>query len=210
VRRIIKLALVPVALAAFACKGDKRAPTAMADDLKRDLQLASSTQNLKLSPDEISPKSQQELALRTKKAPNGPRVVGSDRPTPRASATPTDVAEIKTDIPQVQVLAASPAPSETPSAEPPPLARPSAMPTPMYPAASPIPANSGSGGILGGIFGAVIRGGGVGDDDHCDPRGGMPRRPQSGRPVGGDIMGLPGTAGMGGTRIPVVMGGRRR
>lgn len=203
VRKIIQWTLVPVAVAALACKGEKPAHSSMSADMKRDLQLASATQNLKISPDEIAPKSHEELALKPKKAPNGPKVVRSEHPTVKASANPVERADVKTDIPQVQVMASAPAPSETPTADAPPLARPSPVPAASYPGAAPIPANGGSGGILGGIFGAVIRGGGVGDDDHCDPRG-APRRP-SGVPIGGDVIyGRPGgMGGMGGARIPV-------
>jgi len=203
VRRIIQWTLLPVAVAALACKGDSRSPVAMSDDLKRDLQLASATQDLKISPDEIAPKSKQELALKPKAAPNGPKVIRSRHPTVKASVTPVEAAEVETQVPQVQVMASAPAPSETPTADAPPLARPSAMPAPSYPGASPIPANGGSGGILGGIFGAVIRGG-IGDDDHCEPRG---RRPNGGRPIGGDIYGRPGgIGGIGGMGGPVMRG----
>jgi hypothetical protein len=162
----------------------------MNDDLKRDLQMASATQTLKISPDEIAPQSHQELALKPKKAPSGPKVVRSEHPTVKASATPIESAPIKENIPQVTVMASAPAPSETPSADAPPLARPSPIPAVSYPGAAPIPSNGGSGGILGGIFGAVIRGGGVGDDDHCEPRG--PRRPASGIPIGGGAATYPG------------------
>ena len=213
-RRIIQWTLVPAAILAVACKGSSRAPTAMGDDLKRDLQLASATRDIRISPDEIAPKMHQDLALKPKRAPQGPKVVRTERPTVKASATPAQVAEIKTDVPQIQVMASSPAPSETPTADAPPLARPSPVPAPSYPGTAAIPASSGSGGvggILGGIFGAVIRGGAVGDDDHCDPRGGAPRRPQGGRVIGGDVFTMPGAGGMGGMRggIPSGMGRRR-
>ena len=195
--------MVAVAVAAAACsKADSRPPTAMTDDLKRDLQLASHTKDIQISPDEVAPKAHQELAVRPKKAPDGPKVIRSEHPTVKASATPTEIAEIKTDIPQVQVMASAPAPSETPSSDAPPMARPSPVPAQGYPGAEPIPA-SNTGSILGGIAGAVIRGGMIGDDDHCDPRrgprpmggvyGGGILRPMGGGPVGG--------GGMGGGRI---------
>lgn len=209
VRKIYQWTLVPVAVAAIACKGEKPTQSTMTDELKRDLQLASVTQNLKISPDEVAPKAQQQLAVRPKKAPSGPKVIRAEHPTVKASTTPVEVAEAKADIPQVQVMASAPAPSETPSSDAPPLARPAPIPMPTYPSASPIPANGGSGGILAGVFGAVIRGGVIGDDDHCDPRG-MPRRPASGRPVGQDIFTMPGTSGMGGTRMPIGIRGRSR
>jgi len=181
----------------------------MTDELKRDLQLASHTRDIQISPDEVAPKAKQELSLKTKKAPQGPKVIRTEHPTVMASATPSEAAEIKTDVPQVQVMASAPAPSETPSDDAPPLARPSASPVPTqsYPGAAPIPA-SNNGSVLGGIFGAVIRGGAVGDDDHCDPRGG---RRGGGRAVGGDVY-MPrngGMIGMGNTRVPIMPIGRR-
>ena len=213
-RKLIRWTLAPVALVALACGKEKsHSPTAMGEDLKRDLQLASVTQNLKISPDEVSPKSHQELAVKPKKAPNGPKVIRTEHPTVKASAIPTQVAEIKTEMPEMQVLASAPTPSETPAADAPPLARPSAIPAAStYPGAAPIPSSGGSGGILGGIFGAVIRGGMVGDDDHCDPRGGGMRRPATGRVIGGDVYGRNpmggGMGGMGGGRV--IGGGRVR
>ncbi len=201
-RKLIQWTVVPVAIAAAACKGTPTARTSMSDDMKRDLKLASATQNIRISPDEISPKSHQELAVRPKKAPSGPKVIRSEHPTVKASAAPVEAAEIKTDIPQVMVMASAPAPSETPSSDAPPLARPSPIPAASYPGAAPIPSTGGSGGILGGIFGAVIRGG-VGDDDHCDPRG-APRRPMTGVPIGGGAASFPG-----GIMIPRGPGGMR-
>jgi len=213
VRKVIQWTLVPVAILAVACgKDSSRAPTAMTDELKRDLQLASHTRDIQISPDEISPKSKQELSLRPKKAPDGPKVIRTEHPTVKASATPVQAAEIKTDIPQVQVMASAPAPSESPSDDAPPLARPAAVPVQGYPGAAAIPA-SNNGSVLGGIFGAVIRGGGVGDDDHCDPRGGA--RPRGGRPVGGDVYmprngGMIGVGGMGGIRMQPMVPRRGR
>ena len=128
VRRIIQWTLVPVAVAAVACKGAPRTRTSMSDDMKRDLQLASATQNLRISPDEVAPQSHQEMALKPKKAPEGPKVIRSEHPTVKASATPVDAAPIKAEIPQVQVMASAPAPSETPTSDAPPLARPSPIP----------------------------------------------------------------------------------
>src|SRR6185503_499895 len=167
----------------------------------------------------------QELALKPKRAPQGPKVIRTEHPTVRASAAPIEAAEIPTEVPQVQAMTVAAAPSETPTADAPPLARPSPVPV-SYPGAAAIPGGgnggpgaggSGSaGGILGGIFGAVIRGGMVGDDDHCDPRS-TPRRPAG--PNGGRIgntgvygmpgtMGSPGPIGMGGMRIPTGISSR--
>jgi hypothetical protein len=190
----------------MACGKDKpRTSASMTDDLKRDLQLASQTPNIQISPDEIAPKAKQELAVRPKKAPDGPRVIRSQHPTVKASATPVEAAEVTENVPQVQVTASSPAPSESPTPDAPPMARPSPVPAQGYPGAEPIPA-SNNGSTIGGIIGAVIRGGMIGDDDHCDPRGG-PRR--GGRPIGGDVYGGGVFGGMGGGRM-IPVGGRPR
>jgi hypothetical protein len=194
VRKLFTLTLASGAVFAMAC-GKSKSPssTSMNADLQRDLQLAAANQNIRINPDEISPSSKQELALAPKKAPQGNKVIRTEHPTVKASATPAQVAEIKTELPQqVQVMASAPAPSETPAPDAPPMARPAAVPAVNYPSSGPGP-NSGSGngngsgsgsagGILGGIFGGIMRGG---DDDHCEPRG--PRR--TGRPVGGDVFG---------------------
>ena len=173
-RKIIQWALVPAAvLAVAACSKSARSTNAMSDDLKRDLKLASQTQSLQINPDEVAPQSHQTLSLKPKRAPQGPKVIRSEHPTVRASARAVEAASIKANLPQVQVMASAPAPSETPSADAPPMARPSPVPAASYPSAEPIP--SSGGGILAGILGAVIRGGVV-DDDHCDPRGSVPRR----------------------------------
>ena len=112
-RKFIQWTLVPVAVAAVACgKGNSRS-TAMTDDLKKDLQLASHTRDIQISPDEVAPKAHQDLAMRPKKAPEGKKVIRSEKPTVKASVTPTEVAEIKTEVPQVQVMASAPTPAES-------------------------------------------------------------------------------------------------
>lgn len=172
-RNIVQWTLVAAAmLAVAACSKSARSTNAMSDDLKRDLKLASQTQSLQINPDEVAPQSHQTLALKPKRAPQGPKVIRSEHPTVRASARAVEAASIKSNVPQVRVMASAPAPSETPSADAPPMARPSPVPAASYPGAERIPGNGG--GILTGILGAIIRGGVV-DDDHCDPRGGVPR-----------------------------------
>jgi hypothetical protein len=205
VRKLIKWTLASTALVAVACGKGKPNSTAMADDLKRDLKLASQTQNIQISPDEVAPQSHQELALKPKRAPNGPKVIRTQHPTVKASATPVETAEVPTNVPQVQVMASAPSPSETPTPDAPPMARPAPVPAQSYPSTGRIPASGGGmGGVLGGIFGAVIRGG-VGDDDHCDPRGGR----RGGHPIGGDVIYGGGTIPIGGTRLPPIFGRHR-
>ncbi|HEY4216127.1 MAG TPA: hypothetical protein VGM67_03255 [Gemmatimonadaceae bacterium] len=212
-RRFIQWTFVPVAVVALAACGkrDTHTSTAMNADLQRDLKLASATQTLQINPDEIAPnpRSSQELAGSAKEAPQGPRVVRSAHPTVAMSAKMANVAQIKAEVPQIEVAAASPAPSETPTVDvtpdatpgAPPLARPSPVPPQTYPTTERIPENRPGGSVVGGIIGAVIRGGVIGDDDHCDPRG--PHR-GGGIPIGGDIGGGIFGGGIGG-----IVGARR-
>jgi hypothetical protein len=201
-RKLVSLALGSTAIVALACGKSKSNATALNEDLKRDLQLATQSQAIQISPDEISPRSHQEMALKPKKAPDGPKNIRSDHPTRKASTTPVQEAAVKTELPpaQIMVSSAAPAPSETPTNDAPPLARPSPLPSPGYPSAAQIPDNGpgGVGAVLGGIFGAVIRGGVVGDGDNCDPR----HPPRAGGPIGGSV-----PTGIG--RSPIFGGGRR-
>ena len=198
-RTISQWTLVPAAVIAIAaCTRVSSRPThAMTNDLKRDLRLASQTQALQINPDEISPESHPTVARKPKRATHGRTVIRSQHPTVKASARAVATAEIKTDIPRVEVMASASPPSETPSTDAPPMARPASLPTASYPSTDRAPAGNYGGGILAGILGAVIRGGVV-DDDHCDPRG-APRR-GGGRPIGGDVYGgvMRRPGGMGG------------
>jgi hypothetical protein len=204
------LTLASTALVAVACGKTKTPTAAMSADLKRDLQLASTTQGLSINPDEISPSAKPEVALRAKRAPEGPKVVRTEKPTVMASAAPAEPAEIKSDVPQVTVMATAAGQSEAPAPDAaPPLARPAPIPAQTYPA-GPGPSdgrdrgngNGGVGGVWGGIFGGVMRGG-IGDDDHCEPQG------RTRRPIGGDIYGVGRPGGIGGIR-PMVPATRPR
>jgi hypothetical protein len=201
VRKLITLTLASTAILAVACS--KKSPvTAMSDDLKQDLKLASVTQDIRINPDEIAPASKPVVATKPKKAPSGPKVVRSKAPTVLASATPVEEAPVESDVPDIQAIAPAPAESE-PTPDAPPLARPSVIPVSNAGnqgiGSGHADGGSGSGGGWGAVFGAVIRGGIVGDDDHCDPRT-MPRNGR--RPTATDIYsgGMRGMGGMGGMR----------
>jgi len=207
VRKLLILTLATSTVVAAACS--KKSPVAaMSDGLKADLKLASTTQDIRINPDEVAPTSKPLPAPKVKKAPSGPKVVRSEKPTVMASAAPVEAAEIKADVPDVQVTAPAPAPAQETAPEAPPLARPSTIPVgnaggqgPYGSGQGRADGNGGSGSIWGGILGAVIRGGVVGDDDHCDPRSTMPRhRPTD---IGGIYMPNP----MGGRGRPIMTGG---
>ena len=190
------------AVVVAAC-GKNGAPTnrPMSDDLKRDLQLASSS-NLDLASQQagksfalteipMSPTPSPTKAL--KKAQSGPKAVRSKHPTVKATPEPTVVANAEDPQTEIMQKAPSPTTEQVPDPSAPAVPRPS--PTPTIPTggegahgrdgAGP---NAGSGdggrgpstgdgigGIIGGIFGAILRGGVV-DGDHCDPREGRGRR----------------------------------
>ena len=142
-RKLMNLAVASTAVLGIAC-GRAKAPhsTSMSADLKRDLQLASATPDIQISPDEVAPQAHKTIALKPKRAPDGPKVIRTSHPTVKASARPAQAAETQEQIPQVQVVASTPAPSETPSTDLPPLARPVPIPAQSYPSSSPIPTTS--------------------------------------------------------------------
>jgi hypothetical protein len=210
VRKLLTLTLASIGVVAIAACSKKSAVVTMSDDLKRDLKLASTTQDIRINPDEITPAAKPEVALKIKHAPSGPKAIRTRKPTVLASAAPVEAAEVATDVPDVQVTAPAPAPAPEVAPEAPPLARPSAIPATADGSAGAgagrVDSGSGTGGVWGAIFGAVIRGGVVGDDDHCDPRS----RPGNRRPT--DIYSGGINGGMGGVMrgIPHSLPGARR
>jgi hypothetical protein len=184
-----------------ACGKNGASPNrAMNDDLKRDLQLASSS-SLDLASQqasktfaltEIGQSSAPSPSLAVKKC-SGPKAVKSKKPTVKAA--PDASIDAKAEEPTTQVMAQAPSPTTEPTPDPMAPAVPRPSPTPVDPSGGegargqngggPNPgAGDGGGSILGGIFGAIIRGGVV-DGDHCDPRtdGRHGRRPPSNGPM---------------------------
>jgi hypothetical protein len=204
----------------------------MSDDLKKDLQLATSQPPMvQIAADELAPKAQKELSVRPKRNPAGPKVVRTKTPTVKAAPQPVEVAEVPAEVPQVQVIAAAPSESDATAPSAPPMARPTPVPLPSTGGGGQSTGSENGqgsgigaaiGSVLGGILGGMARGGVVVGDDHCDPR-------TDGRRRGGGVM-LPGTGvpiytpnpgnmganprTRGGTRFPINpmsgSGGRRR
>jgi hypothetical protein len=188
------LAVGLAALALAACGKNGASPNrAMSDDLKRDLQLASSS-SLDLASQqasksfaltEIGQSSAPSPSLVVKKGA-GPKAVKSKTPTVKAA--PAEIVDTKAEEPTVAVMAQAPSPTTEPTPDPTAPAVPRPSPTPIDPnggegahgqngGGNNPGAGDGGGSILGGIFGAIIRGGVV-DGDHCDPR--TDRRPRHG------------------------------
>ena len=173
-----------------ACSADKK--TSMNDDLKKDLELASSSDGITLA--NSSPNAGQQVvsAIERTTPPAKQQTpsnrVRNHRPAPKS---PPQVVRAKAPatVAQNEEQSVAPAPVD---------------PTPVSPRPQPVAVSypsgassggddgrvssggSGAGAILGTILGAVIRGGVVGDVDNCDPRtdGRRPRYPiQIGRQI---------------------------
>lgn len=189
VRTVMRSSMLAVGLSAVvlaACGKNGASPNqAMSDDLKRDLQAASSS-SLDLASQqaskgfaltEIAQSSAPSPASTVRKGA-GPKAVKSKTPTVKAS--PDNSIQSKAEEPTVEVMAQAPSPTTEPTPDPAAPAVPRPSPTPIDPnggegargrnGGGPNPgAGDGGGSILGGIFGVIIRGGVV-DGDHCDPR----------------------------------------
>jgi len=159
-----------------ACSADKK--TAMNDDLKKDLELASSSDGITLA--NSSPNAGQQVVSAIERTTPPARQqtpttrVRTHKPAPKS---PPQVVRTKAPATVAQT-------TEEQSVAPAPV-----DPTPVSPRPQPVavsyPSGSSSGGddgrvstggsgvgaVLGTILGAVIRGGVVGGDvDNCDPR----------------------------------------
>ena len=164
-----------------ACSGQK---TNMSDDLKKDLDLASTSDGLALAPS--AAKGSQVVSAIERTTPPAPRQIAQSqrvvkhKPAPKAQPAPVETqrADVSDQI-ETQPVAVA----QTPAAS-----EPSQSPRP-HPVESPsgsgvtVGRGGGSnvGAVLGGILGVVLRGGIViGDGDACDPRtDGRARNPGS-------------------------------
>jgi hypothetical protein len=156
-----------------ACSGDKK--TAMNDDLKKDLELASSNDGITLASsgsagtqvvsaiERTTPPSRQQTpstrVRRHRAAPKAPpKVVQTE--------APATVAE-ETEMQSVAMVPSDPAPVS-------PRPQPVSVSYPSGPSSGGgdgrVSTGSTTGAVIGTILGAVIRGGVVGDVDECDPR----------------------------------------
>jgi len=157
-----------------ACNSDKKA--SMNDDLKKDLELASSSDGITLA--NSSPSAGQQIVSaieRTSPPARQPAPSNRVRHHHAAPKAPPQVVQAQ-------------APATVTDAQPQPVATAPVEPTPVSPRPHPVsvsyPSGPSSGGddgrvssggssavaIIGTILGAVIRGGVVGGVDNCDSR----------------------------------------
>jgi hypothetical protein len=158
-----------------ACSGDKKAT--LNDDLKKDLELASSNDGITLANSSNNASTQVVSAIE-RTTPPARQQTPSTRVRHHRAAPKAPPQVVKTEAP------ATVAESEPQSVAPEPVAN---DPTPVSPRPQPVavtyPSGPSSGGddgrvstgstagsVIGSILGAVIRGGVVGDGDQCDPR----------------------------------------
>ena len=158
-----------------ACSGDKK--TSINDDLKKDLELASSSDGITLA--NSSPNAgQQVVSAIERTAPPTKQQTPSNRVRHHKPAPKSPPQVVRTEA-RATVAQSEPQPVEQ---------QPVAGSTPVSPRPQPVgvsyPSGRSSGGddgrvssggsnvgaVLGTILGAVIRGGVVGDVDNCDPR----------------------------------------
>jgi len=167
--------LLAGAVALAACSADKK--TAMNDDLKKALELASSDDGITLA--NSSPNAgQQVVSAIEQTTPPARQQTPTTRVRNHKPAPKSPPRVVKTQAPATVAQA-----TEQQSVAPAPV-----DPTPVSPRPQPVavsyPSGRSSGGddgrvssggstagaVIGTILGAVIRGGVVGDVDNCDPR----------------------------------------
>ena len=159
-----------------ACSGDKKA--SINDDLKKDLELASSSDGITLA--NSSPNAgQQVVSAIERTAPPVRQQAPSNRVRTHRAApkSPPQVVQAKAPATVAQIEPQSVAPSPVANDPTPvsPRPQPVTVSYPGGPSSGGDDGRAGSGGssvgaVLGTILGAVIRGGVVGDVDNCDPR----------------------------------------
>ena len=186
-RTVLSSSIMAVGLSAVvlaACGRNGTPNRQMSDDLKRDLQLATtsgldlaSQQRSKAFPLTEIPQSSSPSPAPTLKKAAGPKAVRSKHPTVKASPEPSVVANA--EEPQVEIAQREPSPTTEPAPEPAAPAVPRPSPTATDPNGEGAHGHSGNGptagagdgggSVIGTIFGVILRGG-IGDGDHCDPR----------------------------------------
>lgn len=175
----------------------------MSDELKKDLDAASTSNSINLATSQ-APGSQVVSAIERTTPPAPKKIASSQRvakhtAAPRGVRAPVEVqrADVSDDV-EAQPVEVAPAP-----VDPAPLPSPRPQPVASTTGGGDREGRGGGsniGSILGGIFTVVVRGGGV-DGDACDPRPGPANTAINNRlPVIGTF---PGSGRIGGASLPV-------
>lgn len=164
---MVRLAGIAGVLAIGACS---RGDTAMSDDLRKDLEMASAAGSISLASSEIA--GNQVVSAIERTTPPAPRRiapsqrVAKHRPAPRATRAPVEVEEADVSE-EVETRPVEPAPAPAVEADVLPSPRPQPI---LVSDGGDNDGRSGSidrGRVLGGIITVVLRGGGV-DGDECE------------------------------------------
>jgi hypothetical protein len=169
VRTKTRLVLISAAgLIVAACSSKSKT---MSDDLKKDLDLASSTDGIALA--SSSAKGSQVVSAIEQTTPPAPRQVAQSRRVTKHRPAPTPPAPVEAQRADVSTeVAMQPVVTAPAPAEPAPVESPRPRPVETSSGSGVIVSRGGgsnAGAILGGIISVVLRGGGV-DGDNCDPR----------------------------------------
>jgi hypothetical protein len=160
-----------------ACSGDKKA--SINDDLKKDLELASSSDGITLANSSANGSQQVVSAIEQTALPKARKQAASTRVRTHKAAPKAPPQVVRAQAPatveqtEPQTVAQGPAAEDQTPVSPRP--QPASV---SYPSGSSSGddgratgrGSSGAGAVLGTILGAVIRGGVVMGDDDCDPR----------------------------------------
>jgi hypothetical protein len=159
-----------------ACSGDKKA--SINDDLKKDLELASSSDGITLA--NSSPNAgQQVISAIERTTPPARQQAPSTRVRHHKAAPKSPPQVVQAKAPATVTETEPQSVASTPSANDPtpvsPRPQPVAVSYPSGPSSGgddgSVSRGSSAGAVIGTILGAVIRGGVVGGDgDNCDPR----------------------------------------
>lgn len=159
-----------------ACSTDKK--TSVNDDLKKDLELASSSDGITLA--NSSPNAGQQVVSAIERTAPAPKqkapsnTVRRHKPAPKATPQVAQAqARATVTRDEEQTVAQSPSANDPTPISPRP--QPVAVSYPSGPSSGGDDGRvsgggSSAGAVIGTILGAVIRGGVVGDVDNCDPR----------------------------------------
>jgi hypothetical protein len=158
-----------------ACSGDKK--TSMDDDLKKSLELASSSDGITLA--NSSPNAgQQVVSAIERTTPPAKQQAPSNKVRRHKPAPKSPPQVVRATAPATVTQNEEQTVAQAPVSNDPYPVSPRPQPIPVsYPRGSSsggddgrVSSGSSAGAVLGTILGAVIRGGVVGDVDNCDPR----------------------------------------
>ena len=160
-----------------ACSADKK--TSLNDDLKKDLELASSNDGITLA--NSSPNAGQQIVSAIERTAPAPKQKAPSNTVRHHKAAPKATPQVAqttapASVTQTEEQSVAPAPSANDPTPVSPRPQPVAVSYPSGPSSGGDDGRVSSGGssagaVIGTILGAVIRGGVVGGDgDNCDPR----------------------------------------